>query len=59
MAQAPFPPNRLEPHQRQQIALRVLTKQETISGMAEEEGVSRKFLLHSGSYCSKCPQSSF
>jgi hypothetical protein len=48
MNQASFPANRLEPHQRQQIALRVLTKQETISGLAEEERVSRKFLYQQG-----------
>jgi hypothetical protein len=44
MNQASSPAAQLKPQQRQQIALRVLTKQETISGMAEEEGVSRKFL---------------
>ena len=48
MNQASSPAAQLKPHQRQQIALRVLTKQETISGMAEEKGVSRKFLYKQG-----------
>jgi hypothetical protein len=48
MNQASSPAARLEPHQRQKIALRVLTKQKTVSGMAEEEGVSRKFLYKQG-----------
>jgi hypothetical protein len=48
MNQASSPAAQLKPHQRQQIALRVLTKQETISGMAEEEGVSRQFLYKQG-----------
>jgi transposase-like protein len=48
MNQTSSPAAQLQPHQRQQIALRVLTKQETISGMAEEEGVSRKFLYKQG-----------
>jgi hypothetical protein len=48
MNQTSSPAAQLKPHQRQKIALRVLTKQETISGMAEEEGVSRKFLYQQG-----------
>lgn len=48
MNQASSPAARLEPHQRQKIALRVLTKKETISGIAESEGVSRKFLYKQG-----------
>jgi hypothetical protein len=44
MNQPSSPAARLEPHQRQKIALKVLTKQETISGLIEEEGVSREFL---------------
>ena len=42
------PAARLSPHQRQKIALRVLTRQEPISGIADEEGVSRKFLYKQG-----------
>lgn len=48
MNQASSPAAQLKPHQRQKIALRVLTKQESISGMAEEERVSRKFLYKQG-----------
>jgi hypothetical protein len=48
MNQAFSPSAQLKPHQRQQIALRVLTKQETISGIAEKERVSRKFLYKQG-----------
>jgi hypothetical protein len=48
MNQASSPAAQLKPQQRQQIALRVLTKQETISGIAEEERVSRKFLYEQG-----------
>jgi len=48
MNQASSPAAQLKPHQRQKIALRVLTKQETISGMAEEERVSRKFIDKQG-----------
>lgn len=48
MKQASSPVAQLKPHQRQQIALRVLTKKESIRGMAEEEGVSRKFLDKQG-----------
>ena len=48
MNQASFPAARLKPHQRQKIALRVLTKKETISGLVEEKGVSWKFLYKQG-----------
>jgi len=48
MNQTFSPAAQLKPQQRQQIALRVLTKKETISLMAEEEGVSRKFLYKQG-----------
>jgi hypothetical protein len=48
MNQSSFPAARLEPHQRQKIVLRVLTRQEPISGIADEEGVSRKFLYKQG-----------
>ena len=48
MNQTPYPAAQLKPHQRQEIALRVLTKQETISGIAEKERVSRKFLYKQG-----------
>jgi len=48
MNQASSPAAQLKPHQRQKIALRVLTKKETISGIAEEERVSRKFLYKQG-----------
>ncbi len=34
----------LHPHQRQQLAVQVLSKQETISQIAQQEQVSRKFL---------------
>lgn len=46
--QTSSPAAQLKPHQRPQIAWKVLTKQETISGMAEEEGVSGKFLDKQG-----------
>ena len=48
MNQTSSPTAQLKPHQRQKIALRVLTKEETISGLAELEGVSRKFLYKQG-----------
>ena len=48
MNQASSPAAQLKPHQRQKIALRVLTKKETISSIAEEERVSRKFLYKQG-----------
>jgi hypothetical protein len=48
MNQTSSPAAQLKPQQRQKIALRVLTKQETISGLAEDEGVSRKFLYKQG-----------
>lgn len=48
MNQTPYPAAQLKPHQRQEIALRVLTKQETISGIAEKERFSRKFLYKQG-----------
>lgn len=48
MNQASSPAAQLKPHQRQKIALRVLTKQETIRGLAEDEGVGRKFLYKKG-----------
>jgi hypothetical protein len=38
----------LEPPYRQQIALKVLTRPEPISTLAEKEGVSRKFLYKQG-----------
>jgi hypothetical protein len=43
MNQTSSPAAQLKPHQCQKIALRVLTKEETISGMAEEEEVGCKF----------------
>jgi hypothetical protein len=48
MNQTFSPAAQLKPYQRQKIALRVLTKKEPISGIAEEEGVSRKFLYKQG-----------
>lgn len=48
MNQAPSLAARLQPKQRQKLALRVLNKQEPIRGIAEEEGVSRKFLYKQG-----------
>jgi hypothetical protein len=48
MNQAPSLAARLEPKQRQKLALRILNKQEPIRGIAEEEGVSRKFLYQQG-----------
>ncbi|MGH2416311.1 MAG: hypothetical protein ACRDEA_21990 [Microcystaceae cyanobacterium] len=38
----------LEPNHRQKLALKILTKQETISNIAEQEGVSRNFLYQQG-----------
>ena len=48
MNQASSPAARLEPDQCQKIALRVLTKKETISGIAESEEVSRRLLYKQG-----------
>ncbi len=48
MNQTPSLAARLEPKQRQKLALRVLNKQEPISNIALEEGVSRKFLYQQG-----------
>ncbi len=53
MNQAPSLAARLEPHQRQKLALKVLTRQEPISSIAEEEGVSRKFLYQQGHQAQK------
>ncbi|MBR8831746.1 MAG: hypothetical protein N5P05_002658 [Chroococcopsis gigantea SAG 12.99] len=53
MNQTSSPAAQLKPYQRQKIAARVLRKQETISGLAESKGVSRKFLLHSGTTFSR------
>ena len=48
MNQTSSPAAPLKPHQRQQIAWKVLTKKETISGMGQEEGVRGKFLYKRG-----------
>jgi hypothetical protein len=53
------PAARLEPNQRQKIALRVLTRQEPISGIADEEEISRKFLYKQGHIAAHALQLAF
>ena len=43
--------SRLQPFQRQQIAVKVLSQQEPIAQIAQEEQVSRKGGLPTKSYC--------
>lgn len=59
MNQVPSLAASLEPHQRQKLALKVLSRQETISGIAEEEGVSRKFLYQQGDQAKKALKTAF
>lgn len=59
MNQAPSLAARLEPKQRQKLALKVLSRKEAISGIAEEEGVSRKFLYQQGDLAKKALNTAF